>query len=225
VIDSSFLRLAQKYGLAPTPRTPQDLFTALQDIITPSQMELVQYLFTDPLQFQANPFAAIPAAQPLVADTGAVAAQEVPVVTAPDVLPGKDRASAQVDPSKADPTQPGATPPGPATNTNPAQLGSGSAYSGANHFNPDGTITLAPDDPDAARLVAQYPGLYKWAGQPAAATTTTPTPVRDLVLPIKVLAQPEGNMPAGSTVTMGPDGKTPVKLSDWALKNLKTAPA
>lgn len=51
---SQFVALAQKYGLSKVPQNTQELFAALQGILNPTQMELLNYLFQTPEQFQAS---------------------------------------------------------------------------------------------------------------------------------------------------------------------------
>lgn len=58
----------------------------------------------------------------------------------------------------------------------------GTMYAGASGFNPDGTLRLAANDPDAARLMAANPGMYTMgptAGAPIPAPTVTTQPVAD----------------------------------------------
>ena len=176
MIDSYFLKLAQKYGLAPIPQTPEQLFQALQGIMTPAQMELVQYLFTDPLQFQSSPFASLATGE----DTPPAQAVEPPPSKdrAGDLLvePGDNSPGSLVTPTPATPATPAqpktpgdyAPPPGPApaagyggqNNPNNPYAGTNYRYGGsptvADKANINGVEVWA-GGPYAGKPVAQYP--------------------------------------------------------------------
>jgi hypothetical protein len=95
--------------------------------------------------------------------------------TAADIMPfgqwqaQHQQSSPQVSAGVSSPSRPALPTPG-----NPTP-GYGDAYSGANHFNRDGTITLAPNDPDAPGLIAKNPGMYRAGGAQEQAFLQPPT--------------------------------------------------
>ena len=197
MINSQFLRLAQQYGLSKVPQSGDELMAALQGILTPDQMELMQYLFQPPEVFQNNPINQLLPVD--AADTGANPA--TPVAQNADAVeppPAKDKASAAV----TQPSAPDAPAPGSPAAAAAAGPQGAARYEGASGFNAPGApapYRLAANDPDAEALMAKYPGMYTWAGKPAAATTAPATATQTGARPfVPAVTAPVGTPVAGA---------------------------
>ena len=99
---------------------------------------------------------------------------------------------------------PGPFPPGPAPAPNPApnlSTGYASPYEGLSGFNRNGTLRLAASDPDAAGLMAKYPGQYT-IGSP----TSTSAPSITATAPTTLRAEDQALIAAGRTPKFYSDG-------------------
>ena len=200
MINSQFLALAQKYGLSQVPKDGQELMAALQGILDPAQMELLQYLFQPPEVFQQNPINKVMAPLPQTgAEKPASMQADVAANTPEDVAPGKDKAGSMV----TQPSAPDAPPPAAGGGAAGGAAGGGANY--AARTTPETALEREYGNRQAkAQTAAEFAANKAWYDQqlalggtstkPPAAATTPPvasnplaaptTPVRPWVPPV-----------------------------------------
>lgn len=182
---SQFQMLANKFGLAQVPQTLEQLFAALQQIMSPHEFELVKYLFMDPLQYQqSNPFGSpdLPGGAAGLAKDNAGA-----LVTAPPAASTVPAAAATTPPKgSSTPAENEAVAAAAAKNAANQQAVQ-AAIKAAGTSRPTGPISpvvgvgagaIALTGPGANAPVAGGPTIYGGVGSGAAVTKDTPNPNR-----------------------------------------------